>query len=261
MSDWIEALARLSAAGRAAVLVTVVRAQGSTPRESGAKMVVTAEDASGSIGGGHLELKATEIARSLLAAGEPSGPVLQDFALGPSLGQCCGGATTLLFEWVAPPPWRVAVFGAGHVGRALVKLLGDLPCRVLWIDSRPDGFPAAVPANVETRTSDLPADEVSDLSPDTDAVVMTHSHAIDYDVVEALLQRADLGYVGLIGSRTKRERFASRFRERGRDEALLGRLTCPIGLPSIPGKLPSEIAIAVAAELLARRGQTRISRS
>jgi xanthine dehydrogenase accessory factor len=261
MSDWVEALAHLSAAGRPAVLVTVVRARGSTPREAGAKMVVTAEDAFGSIGGGHLELKALEIARSMLAAGEPPGPVLQDLALGPSLGQCCGGATTLLFERVAPPSWRVAVFGAGHVGRALVKLLGDLPCRVTWIDSRSDGFPSSVPSNVETRLSEQPADEVSDLASGTDAVVMTHSHAIDYDVVEALLQRPDLAYVGLIGSRTKRERFAARLRERGRDEALLARLTCPIGLPSVPGKLPAEIAIAVVAELLERRGQTRISRS
>ena len=256
MTDWVATLAGLSAAGRAAVVVTVLRAQGSTPRDSGAKMVVWGEASLGSVGGGHLELEALRIARDLLSQDGAEQPdlVVRDFALGPSLGQCCGGATTLLFERVAPPPWRVAVFGAGHVGKALVKLLADLPCRVTWIDSRPEEFPDELPGGIERAVPESPEDEVARLPPGADAVVMTHSHQLDFQVVEALLRRSDLGYVGLIGSRTKRERFLKRLAERGRPPEDLTRLTCPIGVPGIRGKLPAEIAIAVAAELLQRRG-------
>lgn len=255
-TDWITALARLSAEGRAAVVVTVLRAQGSTPRDAGAKMVVWDGGSQGSIGGGHLELEALRVARELLAGegGDGAAPVLRDFALGPSLGQCCGGATTLLFERVAPPRWRVAVFGAGHVGRALVKLLADLPCRVTWIDPRAEEFPVELPAQVERVVPEQAEDAVGDLPPGADAVVMTHSHQVDFQIVEALLRRPELGYVGLIGSRTKRERFMKRLAERGRPPEELARLSCPIGVPGIRGKLPAEIAVAVAAELLQRRG-------
>lgn len=255
MTEWVARLAELSAAGRAAVVVTVLRAEGSTPRDVGAKMVVWDGGALGSVGGGHLELQALQAARELLATDGPGAPALvaRDFALGPSLGQCCGGATTLLFERVAPPRWRVAVFGAGHVGKALVKLLADLPCRVSWIDPRAEEFPGALPAGVERVVPELPEDAVADLPPGADAVVMTHSHQLDFQVVEALLRRADLGYVGLIGSGTKREKFLKRLAERGRPAEELARLTCPIGVTGIRGKLPAEIAIAVAAELLQRR--------
>jgi xanthine dehydrogenase accessory factor len=257
MTDWITTLARLSAEGCAAVMVTVLRAQGSTPREAGAKMIVWEAGSHGSVGGGHLELEALRIARELLAAnegGEGTAPVVRDFALGPSLGQCCGGATSLLFERVAPPGWRVAVFGAGHVGKALVKLLADLPCRVTWIDPRAEEFPDALPGRVERVVPEQAEDAVVELPPGADAVVMTHSHQIDFQIVEALLRRPELGYVGLIGSRTKRERFLKRLVERGRAPEELARLTCPIGVPGIRGKLPAEIAVAVAAELLQRRG-------
>lgn len=253
MTEWVETLARLAAAGQPAAVVTVVRALGSTPREPGAKMVVWGEGSSGTIGGGHLELEAIAVARRLLALDGPA-LELREFALGPSLGQCCGGATTLLFERVAPPRWHVAVFGAGHVGKALVKLLADLPCRVTWIDGRPEAFPEALPAGVERLVLEAPQDAVADLPPGADAVVMTHSHQLDYEVVEALLRRGDLGYLGLIGSRTKRERFLRRLAERGRRPEDLARLTCPIGVAGIHGKLPAEIALAVAAELLQRRG-------
>jgi xanthine dehydrogenase accessory factor len=257
MTDWITTLARLSADGCAAVVVTVLRAQGSTPRDAGAKMIVWGAGSQGSVGGGHLELEALRMARELLAAdegGEGTAPVVRDFALGPSLGQCCGGAATLLFELVAPPRWRVAVFGAGHVGKALVKLLADLPCHVTWVDPRAEEFPDALPGRVERVVPERAEDAVADLLPGTDAVVMTHSHQVDFQIVEALLRRPELGYVGLIGSRTKRERFLKRLAERGRPPEELARLTCPIGVPGIRGKLPAEIAVAVAAELLQRRG-------
>lgn len=253
-NGWVEALASAVAAGRPAVLVTVLRAAGSTPREAGAKMVVTAGSTHGTIGGGHLEMEAVSQAREMLAAAgrgvPPGGPVTRDVALGPSLGQCCGGAVTLLLEALLPPAWNVAVFGAGHVGRALVALLAALPCRVAWIDSREGEFPGEVPAGVDRIVSEAPADEVADLPAGCDVVVMTHSHALDQEIVEAALRRPDLRYLGLIGSATKRARFLARLAERGFPPAQVARLTCPVGVPGAGGKLPAEIAIAVAAQLL-----------
>jgi xanthine dehydrogenase accessory factor len=277
MTEWIAALAELAAAGRPAVLVTVLRAAGSTPREAGAKMaagstpreagakmVVTLDGATGTIGGGHLELQILEEARALLAraaTGEDvSGPVVRELALGPSLGQCCGGRTAVLLEPVLPVRWSVAVFGAGHVGKALVRLLADLPCAVTWIDPRPEELPTAPPRNVRVVLSETPADEVPDLPAGTDVVVMTHSHALDLEVVEAALRRDDLRYLGLIGSRTKRATFLSRLEARGRTPAQLGRLTCPIGVAGITGKLPAVIAVAVAAELLQVQGRAEAAR-
>ena len=261
MTGWIEALAAWVAEGRPAVLVTVLRAEGSTPREAGAKMVVGEDALHGSIGGGHLELEAVEAARALLEAAargeEVRAPLVRELALGPSLGQCCGGKVTLLLEPVLPPAWRVAVFGAGHVGRAVVRLLADLPCAVTWIDGREAQFPAQPSPRVRRLVTDAPADEVAGLAPGTEVLVMTHSHALDLEIVEAALRRSDLGALGLIGSRTKRARFVQRLSARGHAAEALARLRCPIGLPGIRGKLPAEIAIAVVAELLQRRGAGR----
>jgi xanthine dehydrogenase accessory factor len=256
MMEWLEALAALSARGEPAVLVTVLRADGSTPREAGAKMVISAGEAHGTIGGGHLELTAMRTAREMLAASssdQAPAPLSRDFGLGPSLGQCCGGTVTLLFETILPPGWRIALFGAGHVGRALVRLLGDLPCRVDWFDSRPGEFPDVVPGNVRAVVADDPEGEVADLPPGCDVVVFTHSHDLDQAVVAAALRRRDLAYLGLIGSRTKRARFEARLRERGFSTEDLARIVCPIGLPGVGGKGPAEIAIAVAAQLLRLR--------
>jgi len=256
MTEWIAALAELAASGRPGVLVTVLHVDGSTPRDAGTKMVVTAEGRHGTIGGGHLELSGIEIARELLAAGrgaEGSDPLVRDFQLGPALGQCCGGVAKLLFEMIVPASWRVAVFGAGHVGKAVVRLLSDLPCRVSWIDAREAEFPAALPAHVERVVADPPEDAVGDLPAGADVLVMTHSHQLDYQVVEAALRRGDLPYVGLIGSKTKRARFVARLASRGFPEERIASLTCPIGLPGVGGKLPAEIAIAVAAQLLQLR--------
>jgi xanthine dehydrogenase accessory factor len=218
-------------------------------------MVVTAESSQGTIGGGHLEFKAVELARELLAtrAARPADeatPVLRSFALGPSLGQCCGGEATLVFEPVLPPRFQVALFGAGHVGRALVKLLADLPCLVTWIDSRAEAFPAEIPANAAVELTDLPEEEVVDLPHESYVLVMTHSHALDLRIVERALRRPDLRYVGLIGSKTKRARFLRRLALRGLAPEEIARLTCPIGIEGVACKRPAEIAIAVAAQLL-----------
>jgi len=251
MSSWLHALNALAETGTDAVLVTVVAVRGSTPREAGAKMVVTRDKIFDTVGGGHLELKAIEISRAMLRQSPlPDAPAVHRFPLGPSLGQCCGGEATLLLEPMKPPAFHIALFGAGHVGKALVKLLGELPCRVTWIDPRDEMFPDAPPANVAVNVSDVPEDEVAALQPGSFVLVMTHSHPLDQRILEAALRRDDFRYVGLIGSATKRARFVKRLRVRGLGDVELARLTCPIGVEGAGGKHPAEIAVAVAAQLL-----------
>ena len=249
MTDWIETLARLKTRREPAVLVTVVSASGSTPREAGCKMVVTADRLHGTIGGGHLEFRALAIARALLADCD-AGPTMHEFPLGPALGQCCGGAANLLFEPILPPGLAIALFGAGHVGRALAHILGTLPAQVIWIDPRADEFPENVPSNVEVRVSALPVHEIDTLPAGTQLVIMTHSHQLDLDLVDAALRRVDFASVGLIGSLTKRARFVKRLGLRGHGPDAIRRLVCPIGIAGAGGKHPAEIAIAVAAQIL-----------
>jgi xanthine dehydrogenase accessory factor len=253
--DWLETLRRLEAEGTPSVLVTLVSARGSTPREAGCKMVVTADGLHGTIGGGNLEFQSVRAARALLVA-DPGTPVVRDFPLGPALGQCCGGHATVLFETIRPVRWRVALFGAGHVGRELVRLLERLPCRISWIDSRPDAFPPDLPANVTVVTPAHPAQEIAGFAPGTMVLVMTHDHQLDYEIVSAALNQADLGFIGLIGSETKRARFASRLARAGMGAEAIGRLVCPIGIAGAGGKLPAEIAIAVVAQMLQMRDES-----
>jgi xanthine dehydrogenase accessory factor len=317
------------------MLVTVIEAKGSTPREAGTKMVVGRGAPGGTIGGGHLEYRALEIAREGLDDDDAPAAVVHEFPLGPSLGQCCGGHATLLFERVAAgndgwldfvaaradddpaivtrldngaklivtgaesvgtlgdtrldekaatlirgaagdgsrlesvavgdgepaidlfldfPPTvvtEIALFGAGHVGKAIVGVLCALPdVRITWIDDRAHEFPADVPANVEPCLTDAPDEAVDDLPAGVYALVMTHNHALDFKVVEKLLKRGDFRFCGLIGSQTKRARFVGRFAHRGVPPETIQRLTCPIGIDGVTGKHPAEIAIAAAAEIL-----------
>ena len=180
MAAWLEALAAAERDQIPAVLVTVLAAKGSTPREAGAKMVVSAEGLAGTIGGGNLEFQCEAAARDLLASGA-DGPSTRDFPLGPALGQCCGGHVTVLFEVLRPARLQVAVFGAGHVGRALVKLLGDLPSRVIWVDGRPEALPAVLPGNVVPVRAADPALAVAGLPAGSLVMVMTHDHQLDFD--------------------------------------------------------------------------------
>ena len=249
MANWLAALRDLEQAGTPAVLVTLLAVRGSTPREAGCKMVVTEAGGEGTIGGGNLEFQSIAVARELLGR-ETSGPELREFPLGPALGQCCGGHATVLFEAVRPASWHVALFGAGHVGRALVPLLGTLGCRVSWIDARDDAFPAHVPANVTCLHDASPVRRAAALPAGSCVLVMTHDHALDFDIVAAALPRPELPFVGLIGSETKRARFVSRLARRGLPATAIRRLTCPIGVPGAGGKAPAEIAVAVAAQLL-----------
>ena len=257
-------------AAQNAVLVSVHSVQGSAPREVGAWMAVFSDAQVGSVGGGHLEWQACAHARSLLRAahqgGDLASPATLRYALGPSLGQCCGGVVHLRFEVVSAadlPALRqrlaeaagpVALFGGGHVGVALVQVLANLPFAVQWVDSRDGIFPAAVPANVQCEHADRVADAVADLPPGSRVLIMSFSHAEDFEVLTACLarqrQRGDLPYIGLIGSRSKWQSFQHRLMARGVTEAELAHVTCPIGVPGIHGKAPEVIAVAVAAQLL-----------
>ncbi len=247
-----------------AVLVTVAQGQGSVPREAGAWMAVGRDAVWGTVGGGHLEWQA--IAQAREGVGRATEPWSQDIALGPSLGQCCGGRVRLLFEPLAaghthglaerlrPPSWPVALFGGGHVGRAIVAALAPLPFGVRWIDSRDEIFPPEVPDNVVCEHSDPVQAAVADLAPGSRLLIMSFSHAEDLDVVQACLLRqrtqGDLPFVGLIGSQTKWATFRSRLRQRGFSDEELAHITCPIGMPGIVGKQPAVIAASVAAQLL-----------
>lgn len=163
-------------------------------------------------------------------------------------------ADALFFELIRPCDFQVVLFGAGHVGQALTQvLISAVPCRILWIDSRPAQFPAAVPDNVEIRATQDPVAQVSALPPDACCLVMTHSHELDQNLCEALLRRGDFAWLGLIGSATKQRRFMQRFKEKGLTQAQLARLTCPIGIPGIQSKQPGAIAVSVAAQLLQLR--------
>ncbi len=244
-----------------AVVVQVVSHRGSVPRETGTRMLVSAQKVLGTIGGGHLELQAIQTARELLVAGPQAAPLRRDVALGPSLGQCCGGALGLSFTPLAqddPASWPAAsprfflqLYGAGHVGRAIVKLLSGLPCTVQWIDERESEFPSEpLPPHIQALCVEPVQAEVPLAPPGAFYLVLTHSHDLDLAITHAVLQRADFGFAGLIGSATKRARFEHRLRERGIPAAVLHRLHCPIGVAGISGKEPEVLAIAAVAQLL-----------
>lgn len=249
----------------ASILVTVVRTQGSVPREVGAWMVVLADALTGTVGGGHLEFDAIARSRAALAGGDLAEEVR--YPLGPSLGQCCGGVVWLRFEWVAagedlaarlpqPPLRPVALFGAGHVGEVLARFARELPLALHWVDSRDGLFPTGTPPRGwRQEVCDPPADAVRDLAPGSAVLVMTHNHAEDFDIIAACLrrqrERADLAFVGMIGSRTKWASFRQRLLARGFSDADLAQVTCPIGVPGVAGKQPGVIAVAVLAQMLA----------
>lgn len=242
--------------------MTVAGARGSTPREIGAWMLVSAAEIEGTVGGGHVELEAIAQARKMIASGDAQ--AAREWALGPSLGQCCGGTMQLRFERVdvtralrerlAPVRMPVALFGGGHVGRAIVKALAPLPFAVTWVDSRDEIFPDQVPANVQCEHSDPVQAAVPQLAAGSRLLVMSFSHAEDLDVVAACLKRirehGDLPYVGLIGSRTKWATFRHRLEERGFSADELTRITCPIGIAGITGKQPEVIAASAVAQIL-----------
>ena len=325
MNEWIDELSDLTAAGERVVVVTVAGIRGSAPREVGAKMIVTAAETLGTIGGGQLEYQCTRIACDML--GDDESRVMRTFPLGTSMGQCCGGVVDVLFEPMASglPGWlrdlrtlhgqrepavictglrdntskfvvtaastfdqsvgntasnvvkqarsklvsarsaqcdddwflepvvgsdlNIAVFGAGHVGSAVVRSLSALDSNIRWIDSRRNIFRSAA-SNVRTIESADPSLEVAAMPANSCYLVMTHSHALDFEICDRILRRGDAAYCGLIGSRSKRRRFEKRYRSQGMRQEIIDQLICPIGVDGISGKKPAEIAIAAAAEVL-----------
>ena len=257
------------------VLVWVERVQGSGPREVGAWMAVFPHAQVNTIGGGHLEFQALAEARALLARDAGSSLSHEDnalttrYALGPALGQCCGGVVHLKFEPIAladAPALQkrlmekgapLTLFGGGHVGKALIHVLGLLPFEVQWVDSRDEIFPSHVPANVTCEHSEPVQAAVTHMPSGSSVVIMSFSHAEDLDVVAACLkrqrERGDLKFIGLIGSQTKWATFSHRLEAKGFSAQEIAQVTCPIGLPDIAGKEPEVIAVSVAAQLLQQR--------
>jgi xanthine dehydrogenase accessory factor len=262
-------------AGVPAVLVRVHSTEGSAPRDAGAWMAVFADsllgapDTIGTIGGGHLEHQAIARAHELLKAQGDAAPEMIRMALGPSLGQCCGGVVHLSLQRVSAQDaatlrqqldvqrMPVALFGGGHVGHALAEVLARLPVALHWIDSREGIFPAALPAHVVCEHSEPVQGAVASLAPGSRVLIMSFSHAEDLDVLAQCLARqrtqGDLPYIGLIGSQTKWATFRHRLEERGYSAEELAHVTSPIGVPGIEGKEPEVIAVAVAAQLLQGR--------
>jgi xanthine dehydrogenase accessory factor len=337
MMNWVQTLQRLRQQQIPAVMVTVASTIGSTPREPGARMIVTSKQMYGTIGGGNLEHQACAIARGQLDS--PESRRLKRFPLGAGLGQCCGGLVNLMFEpvvessnwvdsaarlqaqgqdWVRvvsthsdeseqnsdylmfaddqyepalrgspenkaliraanlvlqgsdktalhqvdgssdsfffdvtrKPDFHLVLFGAGHVGRAIINILRDLPVQISWVDSRDDQFPLDIPDNVESICSDIPEAEVDAAPVGSYFLVMTHDHALDQCLAEQILKRDDFAYFGLIGSASKRRMFETRMHRRGIAKHRFERMICPIGVDGIDNKAPAAIAISVAAELM-----------
>ena len=271
MRDWLATLVDQLRATRAPIVrVEVAATRGSAPRDAGASMLVSADREWGTIGGGHLELVATQTARGMLTA--PAGSTRHDrFSLGASLGQCCGGIVELSFQRYdaadlpslekmletrgspVPGETELWLFGAGHVGRALVNVLAALPFHITWLDSREGMFPQSLPDNVDALHSPHPAEEVNDMPARAWALVMTHSHDDDLAICAALLARGTFDWAGVIGSGPKATRFRQRLAQRGFAADAIARLQMPIGIAGIRGKEPAAIAVAVAAQLLQLR--------
>ena len=271
-SDWLNAAAQAERDNTYAILASRTRGEPSSflrmqessdtaPATSGSyngnnedvssgKMLFTKAGATGSLGDEHLEELAKHQASRFLS-NKKNNKINLLHSLIDNESSLPDTSDALFFDVISPCGFHVSLFGAGHVGRALVNTLaGVSDCRITWVDSRPDQFPTKIPANVEVRLAKNPVAEVENLPAQTHSLVITHDHQLDQDLCEALLRRNDFAFLGLIGSETKRRRFLQRLQEKGISAQQLQRLTCPIGIPGIAAKDPGIIAIAVAAQLL-----------
>ena len=240
------------------ITVTITRTAGSAPRNAGTQMKVFADHIEGTIGGGALEWAAMAHARKMLVSATTTDN--QTIPLGPNLGQCCGGSVQLSYDSnaaiIAAPTRNIWVYGAGHVGRALVQTLELLPdTAITWVDTSPDRFPDTMPNNVTAFPVADPAHATKHAAPDTEHLILTYAHDIDLAICHALLMR-DFGSIGLIGSATKWARFKSRLAALGHSPAKIAQIACPIGDPSL-GKHPSQIAIGVASAMIAQAPRRR----
>ena len=259
--DWLRAVQQLRHDGQPGVLVTVIEVRGHVPREAGAKMVVSREYSWGSVGGGNLEATAVARARELMSSGAVE-PETLEVQLNPHARtehgrQCCGGVVKLLLEPLAVRP-VVALFGVGHVGYELARILSRLPIQLLLVDSRAEQLDRVRLADVIDGAAEvgiyhtLLGEQVLEQLPrGAHVVIMTHDHAEDYALCDAALRlNQPLGGIGLIGSAAKWTRFQVQLAAAGHSAEMIARITCPIGQPGISGKDPAVIAVAVAAALL-----------
>jgi xanthine dehydrogenase accessory factor len=272
VTEWLSAVERLRSRREAGVLVTVTEVRGHSPREAGAKMVVSASATWASIGGGNLEATAVERARELLTG--PTGPPttytasLSDKAPVGHGVQCCGGEVTVLLEPLAVLP-AVAIFGVGHVGLELARILARHDLDLHLVDSRPSQLTEQVLSPLQDSVARVHAHHVpvlpelvlAELPHGTHVLVMTHDHAEDAALCDAALRTSHLGSIGLIGSTAKWSRFRRKLADEGHDEATIARITTPIGLPDLRGKQPATIAVGVAAALLLQMERERAVRS
>ena len=258
--DWLSAVQQLRRDGLAGVLVTVIKVRGHAPRDAGAKMVVGADHTWGSVGGGNLEEAAVQRARELIGSGtaqpETQEARLNEHARNRHGRQCCGGEVILLLE---PLPARpvVAVFGIGHLGYELARILARLEVRLHLVDSREQELDQLRLADVTDGAADvtvhhaLLGEQVLEMLPrGAHVLIMTHDHAEDFALCDAALRLPSLGSIGLIGSSAKWTGFRRRLAEQGHEHAVINRITSPIGLPEITGKEPAVIAVSVAGALL-----------
>jgi len=254
--DWITAAYHLNNSGQAYVVATIIGISGSTPRNNGSKMVITKDEIFDTIGGGHLEHKVIKFANQLLSEDQDC-QQLEHFQLGIHLDQCCGGSANVLFECFSANKVNIILFGAGHVAKELVPILSSLPCRIRWVDNRAKQFDINLDGytNVTKVICNKPEDEVINMPANSYYIVMTHNHQMDFDICKKIFERNDFNYFGLIGSITKRRRFKQRFEKHGVDIKQMERLNCPIGLSQISGKLPIEVAVSIAGEIINRYQQ------
>jgi xanthine dehydrogenase accessory factor len=260
-------LARFLAGHPAAIVAELSRVRGSSPREAGTFMVISETAMVGTIGGGALEYMVVARARQALRDGEE--PLGLDIPLGPEIGQCCGGRVEVLLKRLAPGHSdalmrrvkaneaerpHVYLFGSGHVGKALARALSALPLSVHVIDTRPDEL-HDLPASVEARAIPMPESVVRSAPPGSAYVILTHDHALDFLIAAEALKRADAAYVGMVGSRTKRAKFASWHQSEGGSPAALERLVLPIGSFGLVDKRPEVIAALAAAEIMVHIGR------
>lgn len=246
---WFEAISYCQAKGIAYVLITIVSDKGSAPRSSGTKMVITGDRCFDTIGGGNLEHKVTHNARNHLINKEIN-PIFESFPLSAKTAQCCGGKVEILYEVHHAHCQHLALFGAGHVANALVPIISQLPLQITWYESREAYLSTDSIDNVTPSFYDCPRAAVKSLPSLSWAIVMTHNHQLDFDLVSASLKRNDMPYVGMIGSDTKVKRFNYRLQQQGFAQEQLQRFISPIGELSIPGKKPIEVAISISAQLV-----------
>ncbi|WP_166113629.1 xanthine dehydrogenase accessory protein XdhC [Pseudoalteromonas sp. Z9A5] len=247
--NWAQAIAQHEQSGTNYVIATVLGTNGSTPRGTGSKMVISGEHIYDTLGGGHLEFVVIKKARELLVQDEAT-QVIEQFNLAANLGQCCGGVATVMLECMQCERFTLDIYGAGHVAQALIGILAQLPIRIRWIDNRADVFPEQIPANVVKIIDEEPTQQIKHAPNNNNYLILTHNHQLDFELTQAIIKRGDANWLGVIGSDTKAKRFKQRLTHRNFTAEQVKQMICPVGLKNVTGKLPMEVAISISAQLI-----------